>query len=73
MALDPTNPGAMRLNTMSLTKAQVRTLGQFVSDHLADDKRLDSVRLEELRDAYVRAVLIGPDGDPVDERTLFPV
>lgn len=72
MPLDPIDPGAMPLATMTMTKAQVHKLAEVVEDYLAEH-RLDSVRLEKLPDAYMRAVLIGPEGDPVDEVLLFPV
>jgi hypothetical protein len=31
-----------------------------------------SVRIEQLRDAYLRVVLIGEDGETVREHVLFP-
>ncbi len=72
MALDPTDPGAMPLSTMSMTKAQARRLSQVVEEYLAE-KRLDSVRLENLEGAWLRVVFVGPEGDPADERLLPPV
>ena len=44
-----------------------------VEDDLSPRRRLDHVRLELLRDAYPRVVLVGLDGDPVHEALLFPV
>lgn len=66
MPADPIDPGAMPLATISLTSGQVRALIEFVESHRG------SIRIEELRDAYARVVLIGPDGEPVDERLLLP-
>lgn len=72
MSLDPINPGAMPLASMSMTKAQARKLAEIV-ERYDGENRLGPIRLETLPDAYMRAVLIGPDGDPVDEVLLFPV
>ena len=58
--------------TLSMTKAQARKLVEVVERWDAEN-RLGPIRLENLRDAYMRAVLIGPDGDAVDEVLLFPV
>ncbi len=69
MPLDPIDPGAMPLSSMSITKAQVRHLAQLVESYVAE-KRLDSVRLAKLRDAWLRVVFIDPEGDPADERLL---
>jgi hypothetical protein len=64
--LDPLNPGAMPQAKVALTAAQTRQLVEFVGDHIG------SVWLEALPDAYVRAVLIGADGEAIEERPLFP-
>jgi hypothetical protein len=57
----------MPLASVGLTSAQVRALIEAVDGHPG------SIRLEKLRDAYVRVVLIGPEGEPVAEQLLFPV
>ena len=44
-----------------------------VGAHLSAGRRLDTVRVEQLREAVARAVLVGPDGDPVEEHLLLPV
>jgi hypothetical protein len=67
MPADPIDPGAMPLATVSLAGAQVRALIEAVEAHGG------SIRIEQLRDAYARVVLIGPEGEPVAERLLFPV
>lgn len=66
--LDPSDPGAMPLSSVMLTASQVRQFPAAVRGHTGD------VRVEKLRDAYIRVVLIGPEGEPVgDEKLLFPV
>jgi hypothetical protein len=67
MPADPIDPGAMALATIGLTSAQVKSLSEAVEGHGG------SIRIEKLRDGYARVVLIGPEGDPVDERLLFPL
>lgn len=69
---DPISPGAMPLASVVLTKAQVRQLAEAMEEHLANGGRLDGVRVELLREGYARAVLIGPDGDGVAEKRLWP-
>ena len=64
---EPLDPGAAALATVGLTAPQVRRLTAAVADHPG------SVRIEALSDAYVRVVLIGKEGDPVDEKLLPPV
>jgi hypothetical protein len=66
MTADPIDPGAMPITTVALTNRQLDALIDAVAGHTG------AVRIEKLRDAYVRVVLIGPDGEPVDERLLFP-
>jgi hypothetical protein len=70
--LDPIDPGAMPEAAVALTKAQARALAELVRRWEAEE-RLGAVRLETLRDAHARVILIGPDGDPVDEKLLLPV
>lgn len=67
MPADPIDPGAMPLASVGLTNAQIKRLIAAVETHTG------SIRLEKLRDAYVRVVLIGPDGDAISEQTLFPM
>lgn len=57
----------MPLTSVGLTSAQVKSLIEAVEGHSG------SVRIETLRDAYARVVLIGPEGEPVAERLLYPV
>lgn len=66
MPADPLDPGAMPLAEVNLTNAQLRALAAAAEAHPG------GVRLEALSDAYVRLVLIGPDGDAVSEQPLFP-
>jgi hypothetical protein len=56
----------MPLTTIGLTSAQVRALIGAVKEHCW------GVRIERLSDAYARVVLIGPEGDPIEERLLPP-
>jgi hypothetical protein len=70
--LDPIDPGAVPLSSMSLTKAQALKISAEVEKY-QETNRLDSIRLEKLQDAYVRLVFIGPDGNGADEILLFPV
>lgn len=72
MPLDPIDPGAMPRSTFRLTRNQALRISGAVEEYMRSN-RLDSVRLEELSEAYVRIVFIGPDGDPADEHLLFPV
>jgi hypothetical protein len=72
VTLDPNDPGAMASASVGLTRSQVRQLAELVEGYVAE-KRLDSVRLEKLKDAYLRVVFIGPDGDPAGEETLPPL
>jgi hypothetical protein len=72
MALDPTDPGAIPIASLSLTTAQALALSSRVEAYLAEH-RLDSVRVEKLRDAWVRIVFIGPDGEAADEHLVPPV
>jgi hypothetical protein len=67
MPADPIDPGAMPTATISLTAAQSTTLAEIASEHRGP------IRIEALPEAYVRAVLIGPEGEPVSEQLLFPV
>jgi hypothetical protein len=68
MPLDPIDPGAMPLSSVVLTASQVRQFPTAVEGHTG------SVRVESVRDDYVRIVLIGPEGDAVGvEKILFPV
>jgi excisionase family DNA binding protein len=71
--LDPTDPGAMALVSLDLTKAQASELSPRVDRYIAEHGRLDSVRLEALRDAWLRIVFIGPDGQPAEEQLIPPV
>jgi hypothetical protein len=66
MPADPIDPGAMPLAAVGLTSRQVQALIKAVEGHPW------SIRLEKLPAAYARVVLIGPDGEPVGERLLFP-
>jgi hypothetical protein len=53
MPADPIDPGAMPCASVELTSAQVRTLIEAVEGHRG------TIRIEKLRDAYARVVLIG--------------
>lgn len=70
--LDPTDPGAIAIASLSLTKAQALALTPRVEAYLAEH-RLDSVRLEALRDAWLRVVFLGSDGQANDELVIPPV
>jgi hypothetical protein len=61
----------MPLTSIGMTTYQVRTLAERVEQYIASGKRLDSVRVETLRDGYLRLVFIGPNG-LVEEVRLFP-
>jgi hypothetical protein len=61
------DPNAPVRATVGLTSSQVRQLCEYAKDHTG------SVDIDELDDAYARAVLIGPEGERLSERTLFPV
>ncbi len=73
MTVDPINPGAMPLSKMTLTKAQLREAARVMDEYLGSKGRLDSVRLETLRDGYARVVHIGTEGEPVAENLLWPL
>ena len=66
MAADPLDPGAMPLATVNLTACQVRQAMPVLEGHTG------AVRLERLGDGYARIVCIGPGGDAVQEKRLFP-
>jgi hypothetical protein len=72
MPPDPFDPGVMPSARIGMTKSQVRQLAERVQAYLESGKPLDSVRLEEIPEAYLRLVFIGPEGGPVDEIHLFP-
>jgi hypothetical protein len=59
---EPSNRAAV-----SLTTSQLRQLASIGEDHPG------GVLIEALPDAYARVLLIGADGEPIGERTLFPV
>jgi hypothetical protein len=63
---EPLDPGAVALAKVGLTASQLQQLARALEGHPG------SVRIEALSDAYVRVVLIGKDGEPADERLLFP-
>jgi hypothetical protein len=67
VTLDPIDPGAMPISAVVLTTAQTLKLAEIAERHRGP------IRVEKLPDAYVRAVLIGRDGEPVSELLLFPV
>jgi hypothetical protein len=70
--LDPTDRGAVASATFTMTRSQVGQLAKFVDENAPT--KYASVRLEKLRDAYVRVAFLGPDGDTVGkDRLLFPV
>lgn len=62
---DPFDPGAMPGASVVMNSKQVVTLIETVSDHKG------SVRVEQLRDGYVRVVLFDSEGHPSSERLLF--
>ncbi len=72
MTLDPIDPGSDAGLDDVAHQAAGAEAGGGDEEHLAK-QRLDSVRLEQPTSGYMRAVLIGPDGDPVEEHLLFPV
>ena len=57
----------MPLAQVALTNTQFQTLVAAVGTHSG------SVHIEQLRDGYARIVLIGSEGEAIEEQLLFPV
>jgi hypothetical protein len=59
--------GIMPIATVALPAAQLSQLAAAIKSHPG------GARIEVLPDAYVRVVLTGDAGEPVDEKLLWPV
>ena len=64
---EPFDAGAVARAKVKLTPSQLEQLPRAVEGHPG------GVRIEALDDCYVRVILLGKDGEAVDERMLFPV
>jgi hypothetical protein len=66
MSADTMDPGSTQSPKVELTSSQVRQLVGAIGRHRGN------IRIEQLRDAHLRVVIIGEDGETVHEHVLFP-